>query len=79
MKDAFVGDYRPTKRIGIEELDGCINLFCKMLDDLDQQCDKRADMYAGALMALECIRYGRFEYPHELMEVFANKVQEYTE
>lgn len=75
----FVGDYRPTKRVGIEELDGCINLVCQKLDELDQAGNEKADFYAGCLLTLECIRFGNFEYPHELLAVFDNKVQAYTE
>jgi len=74
---SFIGDYRPTKRIGIEELDGCINLFCQRLGDIAANGEATAQYYVGALIALETIRTGRFEYPHEFLAVFDNRVNEF--
>lgn len=73
---SFIGDYRPTKRIGIEELDGCINLFCQRLDEIAENGEATEQLYIGALIALETIRTGRFEYPHEFLAVFNNRVDE---
>lgn len=75
----FIGDYRPTKRIGIEELDGCINMFVDRLDDIDANGEAHGELYAGALIAIETIRNGNFEYPRDFMAVFENRVNEYTE
>ena len=72
----FIGDYRPTKRIGIEELDGCINLFTQKLDEIMENGEATDELYMGALIALETIRGSRFEYPHEFMAVFDNRVRE---
>ena len=72
----FIGDCRPTKRIGIEELDGCINLFTQKLDEIMENGGATDELYMGALVALETVRNGRFEYPHEFMAVFDNRINE---
>jgi hypothetical protein len=33
-------------------------------------------IYMGALITLETIRHGRFEYPQDFMAVFENRVKE---
>ena len=73
----FIGDYRPTKRVGIEELDGCIKLLSDSYELADERRDKRASLYMGALIALETMRHGRFEYPRDFMAVFENRVEEW--
>jgi hypothetical protein len=72
----FIGDYRPTKRVGIEELDGCIKLLSDSYELADEQRDKSASLYMGALIAMETIRNGRFEYPKDFMAVFDNRIRE---
>jgi len=76
MRGAFVSDYRPTKRIGIDELDGCLNLLVHRLEEVADNGETGGALYMGALIALETIRYGNFEYPHEFMEVYENRVRE---
>lgn len=75
----FVSDYRPTKRIGIEELDGAIKLLIDRIDGMQEYGEADYEYYEGAMLALETIRYGNFKYPHEFMAVLVNKVQAYTE
>lgn len=72
----FIGDYRPTKRVGIEELDGCIKLLSDKLDDIAENGETSTGVYMGALIALETMRNGRFEYPQDFMAVFDNRVNE---
>jgi hypothetical protein len=72
----FIGDYRPTKRVGIEELDGCIKLLTDKLDETAENGEMSTALYMGALIALETMRNGRFEYPQDFMAVFDNRVRE---
>ena len=72
----FIGDYRPTKRVGIEELDGCIKLLNDKLDETAENGEMSTALYMGALIALETMRNGRFEYPQDFMAVFDNRVRE---
>ncbi len=72
----FIGDYRPTKRVGIEELDGCIKLLADKLDEVAESGKVSAALYMGALIAMETMRNGRFEYPCDFMAVFDNRVKE---
>ena len=72
----FIGDYRPTKRVGIEELDGCIKLLSDKLDEVADSGEMSTALYMGALIALETMRNGRFEYPQDFMAVFDNRIQE---
>ena len=73
----FVSDYRPTKRIGIEELDGAINLMSRQIEDIDYSTNSWLyDHYIGALLTLEIIRHGTFEYPHEFLQVFENRLHD---
>lgn len=32
----FVSDYRPTKRVGVEELTGAINVFLDRIEEVDE-------------------------------------------
>lgn len=73
----FVSDYRPTKRIGVEELGGAITALANKLDEIDESGEATADFYIGALLTLETIRYGNFEYPRDFLAVFENKVNAY--
>lgn len=72
----FIGDYRPTKRVGIEELDGCTRLLAQAVEDMDEAGVAGVDWYRGALLALSIMRDGRFEYPHEFVAVFERKLEE---
>lgn len=62
----FVDDYTPMKRIGIEELEGCVRLFGEMEDERSQ----------GAHMALHLILVGRFKYPADFVGVWKAKCAE---
>lgn len=72
----FIGDYRPTKRVGIEELDGCIKLLSDKLDETAKSGEMSTALYMGALITMETIRNGRFEYPGDFMAVFDNRIAE---
>ena len=72
----FVSDYRPTKRIGIEELDGAIKLLIDHVDDMQDNGEANADYYMGAALALETIRYGSFKYPQDFVAVLENKIND---
>lgn len=72
---AFIGDYRPTKRVGVEELDGCIRMLTDKIDEMEEAGEAGSEYYVGALLALECVRYGNYEYPRELVWVLEEKLK----
>ena len=72
----FVSDYRPTKRIGVEELTGAINTFLDRIEEVDENGEAHREIYIGALIVLELIRYGTYEYPRDLLAVFENRIKE---
>lgn len=75
----FVGDYRPTKRVGIEELDGALRILRDRIDQACEDVDARQHFYEGAWLALRAIRFGQFEYPRDFVAVFENDLDTYTE
>lgn len=75
----FVGDYRPTKRVGIEELDGALRILRDRIDEAYAEQDGRLHYYEGAWLALRAIRFGQFEYPRDFMAVFENDIDSYIE
>lgn len=75
----FVSDYRPTKRIGIEELDGAIKLLIDRVDEMQDNGEANAEFYEGAMLALETIRYGSFKYPQDFLAVLENQIKAYTD
>lgn len=74
----FVSDYRPTKRIGLEELDGCLKLLRDEVDEKLANGEADAPYYEGAWLAMQLLMTGKFDYPHDFMQVFANDLATYT-
>ena len=74
----FVGDYRPTKRLGVEELDGAVNLVSEAVSRMRDDGVAHVEMYEGMLLALQMIRNGHFEYPADFLAAFEAKVQDLT-
>lgn len=72
---AFIGDYRPAKRVGVEELDGCIRMLTDKVDEMQEAGEADSEYYVGALLALECVRHGNYEYPRELAWVLEEKIK----
>lgn len=72
----FVSDYLPAKRIGVEELTGAINVFLDRIEEVDENGEAHREIYIGALIVLELIRYSTFDYPRDLLAVFENRIQE---
>lgn len=72
---AFVTDYQPAKRVGLDELDGCLRMLTDKVDEKQENGEADANYYHGALLALECIRYGHFEYPREFIWLFEEKLK----
>lgn len=68
----FVDDYRPTKRIGLEELDGCVRILERRIDEgmLERDPAPADWMDEGARLALALIRDGNFRYPQDFVDVF---------
>ena len=75
----FVGDYRPTKRVGIEELDGALNMLGDRIDRAYEDQDARQRFYEGAFVALQTMRFGHFEYPRDFMAAFEANIDRYIE
>ena len=73
----FIQDYRPTLRIGLDELHGACNVFRDRVDELYADADGRLRYYEGAWLALRLIESGRYEYPADFMAVFDNQLDEY--
>ena len=74
----FVSDYRPTKRIGIEELDGAILMLRDAIDDKHANGEADAPWYEGAWLALRAVRFGNYEYPRDFMAVLVNDIAEFS-
>lgn len=73
---AFITEYPAVKRIGVEELDGCIRLFDDKVCEMEENGEAGSEYYTGAYLALECIRNSKkFEYPRELMWLFEEKLK----
>lgn len=75
---AFIQDYRPTLRVGLEELHGATVLLRDRIDQAYEDADARMRYYEGAWLALRLMESGRFEYPADFMAVFENQLDEYT-
>lgn len=77
----FVDDYTPMKRIGIEELEGCIKILESRIDDA---VDNGEDMLPiswiteGAWLALHLMLTGRFKYGADFIAVFDEQVKRFT-
>ena len=74
----FIQDYRPTLRVGLDELHGACTVFRDRIDELYANADDRLHYYEGAWIALRMMEGGRFEYPADFMAVFDNQIDEYT-
>jgi hypothetical protein len=72
----FVSDYRPTKRVGVEELDGAVRLFGQAVERLRAEGVAGVGWYEGAWLALVLLRDGKYEYPADFLAVFGNKCDE---
>ena len=68
----FVSDYRPTKRIGLDELDGAVSILERRVDEgaLERDPTPRDWMDEGARLALALIRDGNYRYPQDFVDVF---------
>ena len=67
----FVDDYVPKKRIGVEELEGCVNIFDRLIDeDPDKEISPLAWMMSGARLALHLMLVSKFRYPEDFVNVF---------
>jgi hypothetical protein len=73
----FVSDYRPTKRVGIEELDGTLRMLRDAVDEGHADGDDRVRYFEGAWIALSTLRYGSFQYPRDFVAVFERNLNEY--
>lgn len=75
----FVGDYRPTKRVGIEELDGALNMFEELIVEAYENADARQRFHEGAYVALQTMRFGHFEYPRDFVKAYLNNLDKHIE
>lgn len=71
----FVSDYRPTKRIGIEEMDGALLMLRDEADERRANGEADAAWWEGAWAAVHVLRNGRFEYPRDFVAVLENTIK----
>lgn len=79
MSGYLVSDYRPTKRLGVEELDGLLNVLSEKVDELSNSDSSTADIYRGAFLCAMCFRFHTLEYPRDFMAVFERYLNETNE
>ena len=68
----FVEDNVPKKYVGVEELEGCIRIFERRIDEgmLERDPTPADWMDEGARLVLALLRDGRFRYPQDLVDVY---------
>lgn len=71
----LISDYQPTKRIGVDELDGTINMLARRTQDAYDNGESCAPIYEGAWLALSALRMFRFEYPRDFMNTLAGMIE----
>lgn len=77
----FIDDYTPMKRIGIEELEGCIR---QLEGRIDEAVENGEDMLPvmwiteGAWLALHLMMTGRYKYGADFLAVFDEQVKRFT-
>lgn len=72
MSEFFVSDYRPTKRIGMDELEGCVRIFERRIDEgmLERDPTPADWMDEGARLVLALVHDCNFKYPQDLVDVY---------
>lgn len=67
---------QPKIRLGIDEVDGLINVLAAEIDQRGEDGELSTLYYVGARAALEIIReQTHIEYPHDFLRLFDLKVQ----
>lgn len=66
----LIDDYRPTKRVGLEELEGATRIFRERVDESFADADSRHKAYLGAWLVLHMLLVGNFKYPKDLLDSF---------
>ena len=73
----FVEDYTPVKRIGVEELEGCVGILERRIDEAALgEPNPQQWREEGAWLALHLMLTGRFRYPEDFVSVFDVKSAE---
>lgn len=75
----LVEDYQPKKRLGVEELDGLLNVLSEAVDEATEADEFDRDYYRGALIAVMCFRFHTLQYPRDFMAVFERYLNETNE
>lgn len=68
----LIDDYKPTKRLGIEELEGAAKVFREKVEWSFAEADSRHMAYLGAWIILHLFLVSKFNYPKDLLEAFEN-------
>ena len=66
----LIDDYRPTKRVGLEELEGATRIFRERVDESFADADSRHKAYLGAWLVLHMLLVSNFKYPKDLLDAF---------
>lgn len=66
----LIDDYRPTKRVGLEELEGATRLFRENVEWALEEADSRYKAYLGAWLVLHMLLVGNYKYPKDLLDAF---------
>ena len=73
----LIDDYRPMKRLGVEELDGLVNMLEQRIGAAAfDEPTPRQWRDEGAWLALHLLLTGRFDTPDTFLAVFDVKCEE---
>ena len=73
----LVEDYRPTKRLGVEELEGLVSILERRIDEKAMgDPTPREWVEWGAWLATHMLLTGSYRYPDDFMAVFDVKCDE---
>ena len=73
----LIDDYKPTKRVGIEELEGATRIFRERVEWAFEEADSRHMAYLGAWLVLHLLLVCNFKYPKDLLEAFENLLEDH--
>ena len=68
----LVDDYTPTKRLGVEEMEGAASVFWERVEWARAEADARHKAYLGAWIILHLLLVSKIKYPNDLLEMFEN-------
>lgn len=72
----LVDDYTPTKRLGIEEMEGASDVFWERVEWSYSEADSRHLAYLGAWIVIHLLLVSKVRYPGDLLKMFENILDE---